>query len=102
MQKVKFVEFRKHLSEYVGQARFANERIAVTHHGKVEGGFVSAEALQLLEELEMLEDCAAYDRALARHKKKGSKTISHKEMMKRLDEDVEDSTIGALFTKTFN
>ena len=88
MQKVNFVEFRKHLSEYVGQARFADKRIAVTHHGKVVGGFVSAEALQFLEELEMQQDCEAYDRAMEQHKKNGHKTISHKEMMKRLGLDV--------------
>lgn len=88
MQKVSFVEFRKHLSEYVGQARFADERIAVTHHGKVVGGFVSADALRLLEELEMRQDCEAYDRAMERHKKNGYKTISHEEMAKRLEIDV--------------
>lgn len=88
MTKVNFVEFRKHLSEYVGKARFANERIAVTHHGKVVGGFVSAEALHFLEECEMQSDVDAYDRAMERHIKNGGKTISHKEMMKRLDIDV--------------
>ena len=87
-KKVSFVEFRKHLSEYVGQARFADERITVTHHGKVVGGFVSAEALQILEDLEMQEDCEAYDKAIKRHKKNGYKTISHEELMKRLHIDV--------------
>lgn len=82
MQKVNFVEFRKHLSEYVGQARFADERIAVTHHGKVVGGFVSAEALEFLEELELQEDNKAYHLAMARYKKKRGKTISHGEFLK--------------------
>lgn len=84
MQKVNFVEFRKHLSEYVGQARFANERIAVTHHGKVVGGFVSARALQLLEEIEMQQDCEAYDRAMEQHKKNDHKTISQEEFVKNI------------------
>lgn len=88
MEKISFVEFRKHLSEYVGQARFADARIAVTHHGKVVGGFVSAEALQFLEDLEMQQDCEAYDKAIERHKKNRNKTISHAEMIKRLDIDV--------------
>lgn len=88
MYEVNFVEFRKHLSEYVGKARYADERIAVTHHGKVVGGFVSADALKLLEDWEMKQDCEAYDRAMERHKKNGYKTISHEEMMKRLDVDV--------------
>lgn len=85
MQKVNFVEFRKNLSEYVGQARFAGERIAVTHHGKVVGGFVSAEALQFLEELEELQnDGEAYDRAMERYEKSGRKTISHEEFVKNI------------------
>ncbi|MCE5317348.1 MAG: type II toxin-antitoxin system Phd/YefM family antitoxin [Parachlamydia sp.] len=80
MQKVSFVEFRKHLSEFVGQARFANERIAVTHHGKVVGGFVSAEALHLLEELEMQKDIEVFDRGMESIKKQG--TISLEEFRK--------------------
>ena len=92
MQKVNFVEFRKHLSEYVGQARFADERIAVTHHGKVVGGFVSAEALQFLEDLEMQQDCESYDRAMERHKKNGYKTISHEDLMKKLEQSQPEHT----------
>ncbi len=88
MHKVNFVEFRKHLSQYVGQARFAGERIAVTYHGTIVGGFVSAEALKFLEEREMESDVEAYDQAVQRRKKKGSKTISHDEMVKRLNLDV--------------
>lgn len=84
MPKVSFVEFRKHLSEYVGQARFADKRIVVTHHGKVVGGFVSPEALQLLAALEMEEDCAAYDRAMERHEKSGYETLSHEEFVKNI------------------
>ncbi len=75
MQKVNFVEFRKHLSDYVGLARFANERIAVTHHGRVVGGFVSVEALQLLEELEMQKDVEAFDHALEQVEKEGTTSL---------------------------
>lgn len=82
MQKVSFVEFRKHLSEFVGQARYANERIAVTHHGKVVGGFVSAEALHLLEEFEMQKDIEAFDRGMESIKKQG--TISLEEFKKEI------------------
>ena len=88
MQTVNFVEFRKHLSEFVGQACFADERIAVTYHGKVVGGFVSAQALRYLEKVEMQKDIEAFDKAMERHKKSGSKTLSHKEMLKLLDLDV--------------
>ena len=84
MQKVSFVEFRKHLSDYVGLARFADERIAVTHHGKVVGGFVSAEALKMLEEWELQEDNKAYDRAMKRYKKNKGRTISHEEFVKNI------------------
>lgn len=88
MQTISFVEFRKHLSDYVGRARYADERIAVTHHGKIVGAFVSVETLKLLEELEEEEDRKAYDRAIRRHKKNKSKTISQDEMMQRLGLDV--------------
>ena len=84
MHTVNFVEFRKHLSQYVGKARFANECIAVTHHGTVVGGFVSAEALQLLEDLEMQKDCEAYDRAMKHFEKNQYKTRSHEEFKKNI------------------
>lgn len=80
MQTVSFVEFRKHLSDYVGQARFAHERIAVTHHGKVVGGFVSAETLQFLEELEKRKDIEAFDLGMQSIKTNG--TISLEEFKK--------------------
>lgn len=76
MQKVNIVEFRKHLSQYIGQARFAGEYVAVTHHGEVVGGFVSAEALEYLEKEAMQQDIKAFDKALKRHKKAGAKTVS--------------------------
>ncbi len=82
MQVVSFVEFRKHLSEYVGMARYADERIAVTHHGKVVGGFVSAEILNYLEELETQKDIAAYRKGLKSIEKHG--TISHQEFKNQL------------------
>lgn len=84
MKNVNFVEFRKHLSDYVGRARFADERIAVTQHGKVVGGFVSAEALQFLEELDLQNDNEAYDLAIEQYKKKGKQTISHEEFVKNI------------------
>jgi PHD/YefM family antitoxin component YafN of YafNO toxin-antitoxin module len=82
METVNFVEFRKHLSDYVGKARFANEWVIVTQHGKVVGGFVSAEALQTLEELEMQRDVEAFDRGVAQAEKEG--TLSLKEFAKRM------------------
>lgn len=83
MQKINLVEFRKNLSKYVGKARFAHESIAVTHHGEVVGGFVSAEALQFLEELEMKKDVEAFDRGMESIKRKG--TISLEEFKNKLD-----------------
>lgn len=75
MQRVSFVEFRKHLSEYVGKARFAGKRIGVTHHGKLVGGFVSPEALELLDELETKKELQAFDRGLESIKKHGTMTF---------------------------
>lgn len=75
MQKVKFVEFRKHLSDYVGRARFAGERIAVTHHGKIVGGFVSAQTLQFLEKLEMEKDVKAFDRGMKSIEENGTMSL---------------------------
>lgn len=83
MEKVNFVEFRKHLSEYVGKARFADERIAVTHHGKVVGGFVSARALKVLEDIEMKNDIECYDRGIDSIQKNG--TVSLEEFKKAID-----------------
>lgn len=85
MPTVNFVEFRKHLSQYVGQARFADERIRVTHHGKVVGGFVSAEALKLLEAIEMNRDVDAYDRGMESIRKHGTQSLE--EFEKGLDLD---------------
>lgn len=82
MEKVKFVEFRKHLSEYVGRSRFAKERIAVTYHGKIVGGFVSAEALKFLEDLETRNDIEAFDRGMDSIKKSG--TMSLEEFRKEI------------------
>lgn len=69
-------------------SRFADEHIAVTHHGKVVGGFVSAAALELLEEIELQRDIQAFDKALKQHQAKGRKTLSHAEMKKRLGIDI--------------
>ena len=46
------------------------------------GGFVSAETLQFLEELEMQSDRKAYELAMKRYKKNKCKTISHEEFVK--------------------
>jgi PHD/YefM family antitoxin component YafN of YafNO toxin-antitoxin module len=82
MKKVSFVEFRKHLSEYIGMARFAHEWTAVTQHGKVVGGFVSKDALEMLMKLQEQEENAAYDRGMKSAQENG--TISHEELKKRL------------------
>ena len=85
MQKVNIVEFRKHLTQFIGQARYAGEYVAVTYHGEVVGGFVSAEALQYLEEQAMQGDIRAFDRAMKRHKKKGGKTQIFEEFKKGIE-----------------
>lgn len=82
MEAVNFVEFRKHLSEYVNQAQYRDELIPVTRHGKVVGGFVSADALHLLEEWEMKKDEEAFDRGMKSIKKHG--TVSLGEFKKQI------------------
>lgn len=43
--------------------------------------------LEKLEDLELQEDAKDAEQALARHKAKGSKTISHKKMMRKVGWD---------------
>lgn len=78
MIKISVDEFKKNFSEYIERTRSTNERIAVTKHGKVIGGFVSAEDLKLLED----NDVGAYDRGIERIKKNG--TISLEEFKEKI------------------
>ncbi|MSS85457.1 type II toxin-antitoxin system Phd/YefM family antitoxin [Actinomycetaceae bacterium WB03_NA08] len=56
-------ELRSQLSEVLGRAMFAGERIGVTRNGKLAAVVVSVEDLEALEAFEMAQDLAAYREA---------------------------------------
>ena len=58
-------ELRSQLSDVLGRAMYAGERIGVTRNGKLAAVVVSVADLEALEEFEMAEDIAAYRRAQA-------------------------------------
>lgn len=63
MEQVSYVEFRQHLSDYIGKARFAKERIVVTKRGKIVGAFVPIEDLESIQSFEDKEDIAIFKQA---------------------------------------
>lgn len=58
-------ELRSHLSDVLGRAMYAGERVGVTRNGKLAAYVVSVEDLEALEEFEMQQDVAAYRGAKA-------------------------------------
>lgn len=58
-------ELRSRLSEVLGRAMYAGERIGVTRNGKLTAVVISTEDLEALEEFEMAQDVAAYREAVA-------------------------------------
>lgn len=58
-------ELRSHLSDVLGRAMYAGERIGVTRNGKLAAVVVSVADLEALEEFEMAQDVAAYREAKA-------------------------------------
>lgn len=58
-------ELRSQLSDVLGCAMYAGERIGVTRNGKLAAVVVSVADLEALEEFEMVEGIAAYRRAQA-------------------------------------
>lgn len=58
-------ELRQHLSDVLGRAMYAGERIGVTRNGKLAAVVVSVADLEALEEFEMAQDVAAYREAKA-------------------------------------
>jgi len=53
-------ELRAGLSEALGRTMYRGERIGVTRNGRLAAVLISPEDLELLEELEMARDVAAY------------------------------------------
>ncbi|MEW6875296.1 type II toxin-antitoxin system prevent-host-death family antitoxin [Trueperella pyogenes] len=58
-------ELRNQLSDVVGRAMYAGERIGVTRNGKLAAVVVSVADFEALEEFEMAQDVAAYRAAIA-------------------------------------
>ncbi|HEY3549209.1 MAG TPA: type II toxin-antitoxin system Phd/YefM family antitoxin [Propionicimonas sp.] len=58
-------ELRSQLSDLVGRAMYAGERIGVTRNGKLAAVLVSVEDLEALEDFEMSQDVRAYREAKA-------------------------------------
>ncbi len=58
-------ELRGQLSDVLGRAMYAGERIGVTRNGKLVAVVVSVDDLKALEAFEMAEDVAAYREAKA-------------------------------------
>ncbi|MDF2419750.1 type II toxin-antitoxin system Phd/YefM family antitoxin [Trueperella pyogenes] len=58
-------ELRSQLSDVVGRAMYAGERIGVTRNGKLAAVVVSVADFEALEEFEMAQDVTAYRAAIA-------------------------------------
>lgn len=58
-------ELRNQLSDVLGRAMYAGERIGVTRNGKLAAVVVSVADLEALEAFEMAQDVAAYRAARA-------------------------------------
>jgi prevent-host-death family protein len=58
-------ELRARVSDVVGRAMYAGERTGVTRNGKLAAVVVSVADLEVLEELELAQDLAAYRAAKA-------------------------------------
>lgn len=56
---------RAQLSDVLGRAMYASERIGITRNGKLAAVVVSAADLEALEAFEMAQDVAAYREAKA-------------------------------------
>lgn len=58
-------ELRSHLSDVLGRAMYAGERIGVTRNGRLAAVVVSVADFEALEAFEMEQDLAAYREAKA-------------------------------------
>lgn len=58
-------ELRERLSDVLGRAMYAGERIGVTRNGKLAAVVVGVADLEALEAFEMAQDVAAYREAAA-------------------------------------
>lgn len=63
--KVSTRELRDQLSDVLGRAMYAGERIGVTRNGRLAAVVVSVADVEALEDFEMAQDVAAYRGAIA-------------------------------------
>ena len=61
--KVSTRELRSQLSDVLGRTMYAGERIGVTRNGKLAAVMISVADFEVLEDLEMAQDVAAYREA---------------------------------------
>lgn len=62
---VQLVELRNALGEKINEVNYTKSRLTITRNGKPVAALISAEDLELLEELELLQDSEEFDRAVA-------------------------------------
>ncbi|CAM3498740.1 type II toxin-antitoxin system Phd/YefM family antitoxin [Stackebrandtia soli] len=58
-------EARARFSDAMGEVQYGGERVGITKNGRLAGVLISPEDFEMLEELEMAADVAAFDRAKA-------------------------------------
>lgn len=74
------VDLRKHISDILNRVAIAHERIAITRHRKAIAYVISAEDMELLEQVEDQIDLKLSRKALEEAKRKG--TISWEKVKK--------------------
>ncbi|MEO1745353.1 MAG: type II toxin-antitoxin system Phd/YefM family antitoxin [Pseudomonadota bacterium] len=84
MSKLSVSEARKSLAEAVGKVQFGGERIIIEKHGKPVAGLVSADDLQLLEDLEDKALAIMAEEALEEHRR-DPVTYTHEEVFAEMD-----------------
>ncbi len=61
--KVSTRELRSQLSDVIGRTAYGHERVGITRSGKLSAVVIGVEDFELLEQLEMAQDVAAYREA---------------------------------------
>ncbi|GAB95520.1 prevent-host-death family protein [Kineosphaera limosa] len=77
-------QLREQLSDVLGRAAYAGERIGITRHGKLSAVVIGVEDLEELEEFEMSQDLAAYRAAKAED---DGERVSAVELRRQLADD---------------
>lgn len=75
-------ELRSRLSDVLGRAMYAGERIGVTRNGRLAAVVIGIDDLEAFEELEMAQDVEAYRQAVAAD---DGRRVSLEELRRDLD-----------------